>query len=84
MATNLHPKRVANDKASRPKRQTKEYDALIKAAWKAGWWCVRGRSNYIKCYDPAKKEVVNVPSTPGRNARRHIVREQFRDLGLDV
>jgi hypothetical protein len=37
----LHPKRKENPDARRPKVSNRDLDAIVDAAWRAGWWGVR-------------------------------------------
>lgn len=76
-----NPRRLANPRAKRPIHPKKEWDALVKQAWKAKWWCER-RKKYIYCYSPNGEDIVKVPMTPSdwrtiRNKKR-----DFRDAGL--
>jgi hypothetical protein len=80
----LHSKRHATPHARCPRHQDKDYRRLVNAAWAAGWWCERGKNNYIKCYAPNDRGVVSVPSTPRKQGTIHIVARKFRKLGLDV
>lgn len=60
----MHPKRISNPKAKRPKTKHAEIDRLIVLAWKQGWWCERAGNNHIKCYPPNDQRMVPLPSTP--------------------
>lgn len=83
-----HPRRIADPHAKRPdphakrpEHPKKEWDALIKKAWAANWWCER-RKKYIYCYSPNGEDIVKVPMTPSdwrtiRNKKR-----DFRSAGL--
>jgi hypothetical protein len=76
-----HPRRLANPRAKRPEHPKKEWDALVKLAWKASWWCER-RKKYIYCYSPNGEDIVKVPMTPSdwrtiRNKKR-----DFKAAGL--
>jgi hypothetical protein len=78
-----HPRRLANPQARRPEHPKKEWDALVKQAWKAKWWCER-RRKYIYCYSPNGEDIVKIPMTPSdwrtiRNKKR-----DFRDAGLTM
>jgi hypothetical protein len=79
----VHPRRLANPQARRPEHPKKEWDALVKQAWKAKWWCER-RRKYIYCYSPNEEDIVKIPMTPSdwrtiRNKKR-----DFRDAGLTM
>jgi hypothetical protein len=60
----VHPRRLANPKATRPKVSHREIDRLVALAWKQGWWCERTRNNYIKCYPPNDQRMIVLASTP--------------------
>lgn len=60
----MHPKRVANPAAKRPKLSNKEMDRLVMLAWAQGWWCERAGNQHIKCYPPSDLRMVPIPSTP--------------------
>jgi hypothetical protein len=79
----LHSKRLANPSVPRPEASKKDYDRLVKAAWKAGWWCER-RGNYIYCYPPGIDACVLVKSSPKKQGTYNLTRDKFRKLGLDV
>jgi predicted RNase H-like nuclease len=79
-----HPKRLANQKATRPRHSKKDYDALVAAAWDAGWWCETRGSNYIACYPPDGSAFVMVPSTPSSQRTLRNLRSRFKRAGLDV
>jgi len=57
---------------------------MVKAAWDAGWWCVRSGKNYVKCYPPDGSRMIVVKATPSdwRTARN--TRAQFRRAGLTL
>jgi hypothetical protein len=80
----LHPKREENPDAKRPSVNNKEMDALVKAAGKAGWWCVKSRKNYVKCYPPDESKMVSVPNTPSGSRTPANYRLLFRRKGLNV
>jgi len=71
-----HPRRLANPRAKRPEHPKKEWDALVKLAWKASWWCER-RKKYIYCYSPNEEDIVKVPMTP---SDWRTIRNKKRDL----
>lgn len=77
-----HPQR-RGFQGKRPEAPRKEYDALVKAAWKAGWWCKRRSNNYIACQPPDGRGWVNVPSTPSKQGTLDRTRRSFRKYGLD-
>lgn len=80
----MHPERLANPDARRPKHPKKDYDALVKQAWEAGWWCWRDSNNYIRCRDPEGKGTVPIPSTPSKQGTLQLKKRQLRRYGLDV
>lgn len=80
----MHEKRRQKPDAKRPKARRKDYDALVKAAWEAGWWCERRGSSYIRCYPPDGTEWVTVKQTPSGSRTLENTKAQFRRRGLDV
>ncbi len=80
----MHPKRVAQLNASRPRLKNQELDAMIRAAWDAGWWCEVGKKGHVKCFDPGGKKMVIVPSTPSDYRSIPNTRSQFRQAGLAI
>ncbi len=79
----MHPRRRANPSAKRPRHARKDYDALVKAAWEAGWWCERKGTNHIACYPPGGAYVM-MPSTPSGSRTLANVRAKLRRAGLAV
>lgn len=81
----MHPKRVKNPKAKRPKVKDKKLDAMVTTAWSAGWWAVRLASGHVMCYHPTDMdEKVLVNNTAGD---RHViprVRGYFLKAGLKL
>jgi hypothetical protein len=69
----MHPRRLQNPSAKRPKVSNRDMDALVAAAWKQGWWCERGGNNHVKCYPPDGSRMIPIPSTPSnpRRARKN-------------
>lgn len=80
----LHPLRIANPTARCPKACRPEYTKLVKAAWKAGWWCERRSDNYVKCWHPDGVRYANVPCTPSKQGTWNITRRKFLRAGVDV
>lgn len=78
----LHPKRRANPDAKRPAAKDKECDALVAAAWEAGWWCERAGNEHVKCYPPNDKRMVPIPNTPSDWRTVRNKRAQLRRSGL--
>jgi hypothetical protein len=79
----LHPRRRGAPTAKRPRHANKDYDALIRAAWDAGWWCERRGTNHIACH-PHEGAFVMVPSTPSGSRTLANVRAKLRRAGLAV
>lgn len=80
----MHPKRLEYPNAKRPRAPRKEYDRLVREAWRADWWCERKSNGYIHCYPPDDSGVVIVRSTPSKQGTFSRTRDQFRKRGLDV
>jgi hypothetical protein len=80
----LHQKRIANPDATCPSVRNKPLNELIVAAWDAGWWCIAGGRNHVKCYPPDDGRMIPVPSTPSDHRTCRNKRAQFRRGGLDV
>ena len=80
----MHPKRLANPTAKRPKASDDETDELIEKAWADGWWCVKNR-RHIKCFpaDPTQLMVV-ASATPSDHRSAKNARSSFRKSGLNV
>jgi hypothetical protein len=60
----LHPERVANPQAKRPKAPAKAVDTLVKKAWDQGWWCITAKNSHLKLYSPDGEHIVILPSSP--------------------
>ena len=60
----MHPKRLANPNATRPKVPNKDMDSLVRLCWDQGWWCERAGNQHIKCFPPSDKAMTPIPSTP--------------------
>ena len=54
----LHPKRRENPDATCPRHPDKDIRRVVQAAWDAGWWCERKRTNYIVCRPPGGRKPV--------------------------
>jgi hypothetical protein len=81
----MHPKRKANPNAQRPRVSDKDHDALIKRAWKAGWWARQTGKGKVMCYPPqTKASGVLVPTTPSDHRSIRNLRNQFERRGLKV
>ena len=78
----MHPKRKQNPQAKRPRVKEKELDAMVAAAWAAGWWCERGGNKHVKCYPPDDHRMVPVPGTPSDWRTIKNKRAQLRRSGL--
>jgi len=85
MPPDLHPTRLANPNATRPKARNRDMDSLVDAAWAQGWWCRRTGSGHIMCYPPDKARtgvsVANTPSSPRTFAN---TRGKMRERGLQL
>jgi hypothetical protein len=79
-----HPMRLAHPEKHRPKHPKKDYDRLVKAAWDAGWWCIRHSNNYIYCHRPSDNRAVPIKSSPRKIHTLNDTVRQLRKLGLDV
>ena len=77
-----HPKRIADPNARRPRHSKKDYDALVQAAWDAGWWCETRQSNYIGCYPPDGGSFVMIPSTPSSQRTLTRLKARLKRAGL--
>jgi hypothetical protein len=80
----MHPKRKQNPEAKRPKAKNKDNDALVQAAWDAGWWCQMSKKGYIHCKSPDGKGMVVIESTPSDHHSTRNSRARLRNLGLSV
>ncbi len=80
----MHPKRVANPDAPRPKHPKKDWDELVEAAWAAGWWCERANTNYFKCWPPDGGRMVPLPATPSGSRTLLNKRLALRRSGLEI
>ena len=79
----MHPKRIANPDAKRPKYRNKDMDSLVEACWEQGWWCERGKK-YIRVYSPDRKTAFPIPGTPSDFRSYRNMRAQLRRAGLNV
>ncbi len=84
-AVELHPDRERNPEAKRPKVKNRELDAMIQAAWTAGWMCSKTRSGHVMCY-PSERTIkpVLVAGTPSDHRTIPNTRAEFRRSGLNV
>jgi hypothetical protein len=80
-ARRFHPKRLQNPAAKCPRHPHKDWRPLVRAAWVAGWWCVR-RRKYILCYAPNGKSIVKVPMTPSDWRTFRNKKTEFARVGL--
>jgi hypothetical protein len=80
----MHPERLRNPQAKRPKVKDRELDAMIAAAWKAGWWCRRTGSGHVFCYPPDEGRMVDVANTPSDHRTVPNTRSYFRRSGLPL
>jgi len=81
----MHPKRKANKNAKRPKVKNKQLDAMVEAAWSAGWWAEKGQGGHVKCYPPDRtKAMVVVANTPSDHRTVPNTRSFLRRSGLKL
>ena len=80
----MHPERLANLNAKRPKAKNKDNDDLVKAAWAAGWWCEKVKKGYIHAKSPDGVTMVVIESTPSDHHSVANTRSRLRRAGLNV
>jgi hypothetical protein len=81
----LHPERERNPRGKRPKVKNRELDAMVAAAWQAGWHCVKLSKGHVMCYPPDKTmKPVLVASTPSDHRTIPNTRAAMRQRGLNV
>lgn len=80
----MHPKRLENPDAKRPKVKDKALDGMIAKAWDAGWWCRTAGSGHVMCYAPDGGRMVDVANTPSDHRTVPNTRSYFRRSGLDL
>lgn len=80
----MHPKRLENPTAKRPRAKNKENDALVQAAWDAGWWCEMVKKGYIHAKSPDGKTMVVIESTPGDHHSVSNTRSRLKRAGVSV
>ncbi len=78
----MHPTRIANPKAKRPKVKDKALDGMIEKAWEAGWWCRPG-GGHACCYPLDGGRMVVVANTPSDHRTIPNTKSAFRKSGLD-
>ena len=79
----MHRKRADNPTAKRPKARNKENDALVQAAWDAGW-CETVKKGYIHAKSPDRKTMVVIESTPGDHHCISNTRSRLKRAGVSV
>lgn len=80
----MHPKRVEYPDAKCPDHTKKDYRLLVKAAWAAGWWCVK-RRKYIFIYPiDSTQDIVKVPMTPSSQRTLENLKSALKGAGLDL
>jgi transcriptional regulator with XRE-family HTH domain len=85
LTANIHPKRLENPTAKRPEVSNHDMDTLVATAWKQGWWCERGASNYVKCYPPDGSRMIPIQSTPSNPRRARANKTAaLRRAGLEI
>ena len=82
--TELHPDRIKNPQAARPRAKNKDNDAMVKAAWDAGWWCEMAKKGYIHCKSPDLVTMVVIESTPSDHHSTANTRGRLRRAGLNI
>lgn len=81
----MHPKRLANPQAKRPKVKHKQLDEMVKTAWSRGWWAIKRPSGHVMCYHPSDmNEKVLVNNTAGDPHVVANIRAEFRRAGLKL
>lgn len=80
----MHPNRTKRPDARRPKVRDREHDALVKAAWEAGWWCEQRKGGSVLCLAPDGVGKVTVHGTANDPRSFKNVRSDFRRAGLDI
>lgn len=80
----MHKRRAKEPDAKRPRVRNREHDALVKAAWDAGWWCEQRKSGSVLCLAPDDVGKVMVHGTASGPRSLKNVRADFRRAGLDV
>lgn len=80
----MHPKRLKNPNAKRPKAKNKDNDKLVKAAWDAGWWCETAKKGYIHVMSTDLVTMIVIESTPGDHHSVKNTRSRLKRAGLDV
>lgn len=84
MSPDLHPKRVEQPAAARPKIRARAIDILIEEAWEAGWWCETTERNHVRCLSPDGEHIVILPSTPSDHRGIKNARALLRRYGLKL
>lgn len=80
----MHPKRLEDPAARRPKVKDRQLDAMIERAWDAGWWCRPAGSGHVMCYSPDGRRMVDVAGTPSDHRTVPNTRSYFRRAGLKL
>ncbi len=80
----MHPQRLANPSARRPKVKDKALDKMVEAAWKAGWHCRKTGKGHVFCYPPDGGRMVDVANTPSDHRTVPNTRSYFRRTGLKI
>lgn len=80
----MHPKRLQNPTARRPKVKDRDMNELVASAWACGAWCERGGTNHVKVYPPDGSRMVMIPSTPSDHRTVRNKRAALRRGGLSV
>ena len=81
----MHPERERNPRGKRPKVKNRELDAMIQAAWDAGWHCSKTSKSHVMCYPPDKTiKPVLVANTPSDHRTIPNTLSCLRKSGLSV
>jgi len=80
----MHPKRVENPQAKRPRVKARELDKMIETAWQRGWWATKRTNGHVMCYSPDGARMIDVANTPSDHRTIPNTRSYFRRAGLQL
>jgi hypothetical protein len=81
----MHSERALNPAGKRPKVKNRELDAMVAAAWDAGWKCSKTSQGHVMCYPPERTvKPVLVAGTPSDHRTIPNTRSALRKSGLNV
>jgi hypothetical protein len=80
----MHERRLANPNAACPRVKQKNLNAMVAAAWDAGWWCEKTSKSHVMCYPPDGGRMVLVANTPSDRRTIPNTRSALRLSGLDI